>query len=53
MDNYKKYFQYGLSLDSNVGNSGRSRTVQTQAHIDMIRIKGTGSTPSIKLKHSS
>ena len=37
MDKYKKYFQYGLSLDRNAGNSGRSRTAQTQANIDMVR----------------
>ena len=37
MDNYNKYFQYVLSLNRNVGNSGRSRTAQTQANIDMVR----------------
>ena len=37
MDNYNKYSKYGLSLNRNVGNSGRSRTAQTQANIDMVR----------------
>ena len=42
MDNYNKYSKNGLSLNRNVGNpgvgnSGRSRTAQTQANIDMVR----------------
>ena len=37
MDNYNKYVTYGLSLNMYVGNSGRSRTAQTQSNIDMVR----------------
>ena len=37
MDNYNKYVHYGLSLNRNIGNSGRPRTARTQANIDMVR----------------
>ena len=36
-NNYNKDSKYGLSLNRNVCNSGRSRTAQTQANIDMVR----------------
>ena len=32
-----KYVQYDLSLNSNVGNSGRPRTARFQANTDMVR----------------
>ena len=38
MDNYNNDVQlYSLSLNRNVGNSGRPRTARTQAYIDMVR----------------
>ena len=37
MDSYNKYVHYGLSLNRNVGNSGRPRTAKTQANIDMVK----------------
>ena len=37
MDNYNKYVHYGLSLNRNIGNSGRPRTARTQANINMVR----------------
>ena len=37
VDNYNKCVQYGLSLNRNVGNSGRPRTARTQANINMVR----------------
>ena len=37
MDNYNKYVHYGLSLNRNVGKSGRPRTARTQANIDKVR----------------
>ncbi len=35
--NYNKYLTYGTSENRNKGNSGRPRTVRTEANIELIR----------------
>ena len=52
MDNYNKYVQYGISLNKNVGKSGRPRTSRTRGNVDMVR-RALEAHPLMTARHNT